>query len=33
MLSIFYFSKSTPINTQHISLMGHSEDDAVHKIP
>ena len=34
--SIFYFSKSTSINrpTQYSSLcMGHSEDDAVHKIP
>ena len=31
--SIFYFSKSTSINTRYSSLWGHSEDDAVHKIP
>ena len=31
---IFYFLKLTSINTQYSSLyMGHSEDDAVHKIP
>ena len=33
MFSVFYFSKSTSINTQHSSLWGHFEDDAVHKIP
>ena len=31
--NIFYLLKSTSINTPHSGLMGHSDDDAVHKIP